>query len=137
MSKLKSSLFVVKVKKVSNTETSVDISFDPNKGDSNLNSFRLKVLDSINKDPNFKYHYFEVARPFIEAIAGNELAMQKRVNLSIQLPEDDSSLLVVHSDVWAGDSPFEIVVWLPLVNCFRTKTMYILPPNKNDKFNKI
>ena len=103
---------------------------------SNLNSFRLKVLDSINRDPNFKYHYFQAARPFIEAIAGNELAMQKRVNLSIQLPEDDSSLLVVHSDVWAGDSPFEIVVWLPLVNCFRTKTMYILPPNKNDKFNK-
>ena len=74
--------------------------------------------------------------PFIEAIAGNELAMQKKVNLSIQLPKDDSSLLAVHSDVWAGDSPFEIVVWLPLVNCFKTKTMYILPPNKNNKFNK-
>ena len=104
---------------------------------SNLNSFRLKVYNSINKDPNYKYHYFEVARPFIEAIAGNELAMQKKVNLSIQLPGDDSSLLAVHSDVWAGDSPFEIVVWLPLVNCFRTKTMYILPPNKNDKQNQL
>ncbi len=88
----------------------------------NLNSFRLKIYNSINKDPNFKYHYFQAARPFIEAIAGNELAMQKKVNLSIQLPGDDSSLLAVHSDVWAGDSPFEIVVWLPLVNCFRTKT---------------
>ena len=77
---------------------------------SDLNNFRLKVLDSINKDVNFKYHYFEVAKPFIEAVAGNELAMQKRINLNIQLPGDDSSLLVVHSDVWAGDSPFEAVV---------------------------
>ena len=45
--------------------------------------------------------------------------MQMRVNLSIQLPRDKSSLLPVHSDVWSGDSPFETVVWLPLVDCFK------------------
>jgi sporadic carbohydrate cluster 2OG-Fe(II) oxygenase len=103
---------------------------------SNLNNFRLKIYNLINKEPDYRYHYFQVAKPFIEAIAGNELVMQKKVNLSIQLPKDDSSLLAVHSDVWAGDSPFEIVVWLPLVNCFKTKTMYILPPKKNKIFNK-
>jgi len=103
---------------------------------SNLNDFRLKIYNKINKEPDYKFHYFQIARPFVEALAGNELAMQKKINLSIQLPKDDSSLLAVHSDVWAGDSPFEIVVWLPLVNCFKTKTMYILPPNKNEKFNK-
>ena len=43
-------------------------------------------------------------------ILGNELAMQIRINLSIQLPKDDSSLLPIHSDVWSGDSPFESVV---------------------------
>jgi sporadic carbohydrate cluster 2OG-Fe(II) oxygenase len=121
-------------KKFTNTE--ILNSFHKIVSKSNLNSFRLNIYESINKDPNFKYHYFQVAKPFIETIAGNELAMQKKVNLSIQLPKDDSSLLAVHSDVWAGDSPFEIVVWLPLVNCFRTKAMYILQPNKNDKFNK-
>ena len=47
-----------------------------------------------------------MAKPYIEAIAGNELAMQKKINLSIQLPQDDSSLLAVHSDVWAGDLLF-------------------------------
>jgi len=56
------------------------------------------------------------------------LAMQRRVNLSVQLPNDDSSLLPVHADVWSGDSPFEIVVWLPLVDCRKTKSMYLLPP---------
>ena len=102
----------------------------------NLNNFRLDIYNKINNDPNFKYHYFQVAKPYIEAIAGNELAMQKKINLSIQLPQDDSSLLAVHSDVWAGDSPFEIVVWVPLVDCYKTKTMYILPPKKNIVFNK-
>jgi len=69
---------------------------------------------------------------------GNELAMQLRVNLSIQLPNDDSSLLPVHSDTWSGDSPFEVVVWLPLVDCYNTKSMYLLPPklaeNLSDNF---
>ena len=64
--------------------------------------------------------------------------MQSRVNLSIQLPEDDSSLLPVHADTWSGDSPFEVVVWLPLVDCFGTKSMYLLPPkaanNLSDEF---
>ena len=59
--------------------------------------------------------------------------MQNRVNLSIQLPDDDSSLLPVHADTWSGDSPYEAVVWIPLVNCFKTKSMYILGPDKLKK----
>jgi len=103
---------------------------------SQLNIIRLKIFNKINNDKNFRLHYYKTAKPFLEAIVGNELAMQKRINLSIQLPGDPSSLLVVHSDTWAGDSPFEVVVWIPLVSCFKTKSMYILPANKNDEFNK-
>ena len=54
----------------------------------------------------------------------------KKINLSIQLPNDNSSLLPIHSDTWSGDSPFETVVWTPMVDCFKTKSMYILKPNK-------
>ena len=43
----------------------------------------------------------------------------------------------LHSDVWSGDSPFEIVVWLPLVDCYKTKAMYILPPPKYEKMKKM
>ena len=63
--------------------------------------------------------------------------MQLRINLSIQMPNDTSSLLPIHSDVWSGDSPFEAVVWLPLVNCYKTKSMFILPPSKYNKMKKI
>ena len=62
--------------------------------------------------------------------------MQSRVNLSIQLPKDESSLLPVHSDIWSGDSPFEVVVWIPMVNCYSTKTMYLLKPEKYKKIHK-
>ncbi|MCW7462994.1 sporadic carbohydrate cluster 2OG-Fe(II) oxygenase [Leptospira limi] len=99
---------------------------------SELNDFRLKVIQSINSEKDFRFHYFQVAKPYLEALVGNELAMQLRVNLSIQFPNDDSSLLPVHSDTWSGDSPYEVVVWLPLVDCYKTKSMYILPPKETD-----
>jgi len=101
-----------------------------------LNMFRMYIIEEINKLKDFKFHYFTVAKDLIYKIVGNELAMQKKINLSIQLPNDSSSILPVHSDVWSGDSPFEIVVWLPLVNCFKTKSMYILPPAKYKSLEK-
>ena len=53
----------------------------------------------------------------------------------MQLPNDNSSLLPVHADVWSGDSPFEVVVWLPLVNCYGTKSMFLLPPEPARRLN--
>jgi sporadic carbohydrate cluster 2OG-Fe(II) oxygenase len=93
-----------------------------------LNDFRLAIIKRMNAEPWLRQAYFAVARSAVQCIAGNELCMQRRVNLSIQLPGDSSSLLPVHSDTWSGDSPFEVVLWIPLVDCYRTKSMYILPP---------
>ena len=95
---------------------------------SQLNDFRLDVIKEINAQAWLKEAYYKIAKPYLNILVGNELAMQSRVNLSIQLPEDDSSLLPVHADTWSGDSPFEVVVWLPLVDCYNTKSMYLLPP---------
>ena len=101
-----------------------------------LNTFRLNIIRGFNAVDGFREMYFRVARPYLEVLVGNELAMQLRVNLSIQFPNDDSSLLPVHADTWSGDSPYEVVVWLPLVNCYGTKAMYILPPSNTDDLNK-
>ena len=93
-----------------------------------LNNFRLSVIKGINEDPYFRFHYFQSAKPYLESLVGNELSMQLRVNLSIQMPNDESSLLPVHSDTWSGDSPYEVVVWIPLVDCFNTKAIFLLSP---------
>lgn len=103
---------------------------------SDLNNFRLKIIHEINSTDGFREMYFRVARKHLEILVGNELAMQLRINLSIQLPQDDSSLLPVHSDIWSGDSPFEVVVWLPLVDCYGSKAMYILPPKNSEELSK-
>ena len=84
-----------------------------------LNKVRLNLINEINSDKNFRKNYFFIAKNMLNKIIGNELVMQKNINLSIQLPKDESSLLPIHSDTWSGDSPFESVLWIPLVNCFK------------------
>lgn len=93
-----------------------------------LNGLRLAVIQRINSEVWVRPTYFSLARRLVEMVVGNELCMQRRLNLSIQLPGDESSLLPVHADTWSGDSPFEVVVWLPLVDVYGTKTMYLASP---------
>jgi sporadic carbohydrate cluster 2OG-Fe(II) oxygenase len=102
----------------------------------NLNEFRLEMIKKINAESELRLRYFELAQPWLEILAGNELAMQTRLNLSIQLPGDNSSLLPIHADTWSGDSPFEVVVWIPLVDCYGTKSMYILPSEKEKRLRQ-
>ena len=106
-----------------------------------LNRIRLHLIKEINAKDWVRQEYWKIASSLLNTIVGSELAMQLRINLSIQLPNDDNSLLPVHADVWSGDSPFEVVVWLPLVDCYRTKSMFLLPPEKNwrlhQEFSKI
>jgi len=101
-----------------------------------LNEFRLHVIQQMNSNLWFRAAHCLLAKTILEAVVGNELAMQLRINLSIQLPHDDSSLLPVHADVWSGDSPFEVVDWLPLVDCYGSKAMYLLPPEATKKLHE-
>ena len=101
-----------------------------------INDFRLKLINIISNDKMVRYHYFNLSREIISILAGNELMMQKNINLSIQMPNDHTSLLPVHSDVWSGDSAYEINLWLPLVNCYKSKSMYILEQKKYNKLKK-
>ena len=102
----------------------------------NLNEFRLFVYSKINNSRRFQEMYYNLAKKHLDMICGNELVMQKKCNLSIQLPKDKSSLLPLHADVWVGDSEYEVVFWLPLVHVYKTKSMYILPKVDNDKYSK-
>lgn len=99
-----------------------------------LNDLRLAVIDALGGAAWFREAYFACARRLLEIVAGNELAMQRGVGFSVQLPDDDSSLLPLHSDVWSEDSPFEVVLWIPLVDCFRTKSMFVLPPDADARW---
>ena len=48
------------------------------------------------------------------------------------MPKDESSKLELHADSLSGESKFQIVLWVPLVNVYKTKSMYIF----NKEFSK-
>jgi len=98
-----------------------------------INDFRLELFRDINKQPWLMKEYYQIFKKHLDIIVGNELAMQNQVNLSLQMPKDSSSVLPMHADSFNGESPFEIVAWLPLVNCSSTKSMFILPNKVNDQ----
>ena len=103
----------------------------------NLNEFKLKILHKVNSNISFRKKFFEISKNLVESIVGNELLMQLRIGMSVQLPHDKSALLPVHADTWSGVSPFESVIWLPLVDCQKTKSMFILPNYKSTKYKNL
>ena len=51
-----------------------------------LNKVRLNLIHSMNKDNNFRKHFFILAKETLFNMVGNELVMQNNINLSIQFP---------------------------------------------------
>ncbi len=101
--------------------------FHQSKDNLNLNKTRLKIINKINKNSKFKSKYFNIFAEALNEIIGNEISMQKNIGLNIQIPKSSNSLIEMHADTYAGESNFEVVTWLPLVDVFKTKSMYILP----------
>ena len=53
------------------------------------------------------------------------------------MPHDNKSMLPMHSDIYAGESPFEVVVWIPLMDVRKsTHSMFITNPKDNVIINK-
>lgn len=96
-----------------------------------LNDLRLTIFSEINKTIGIRQRYFWLARQSLAALVGNELSMQNKINLSIQQPNDVSSVLPIHSDIWTGDSPFQVVLWVPLTDSSKSNSMFLLPPNES------
>ena len=98
-----------------------------------LNDLRLGAYRALNAESWFRPTYFQLGRPYVQDLVGNELAMQNRINLSIQMPSDRSSLLDIHADVFSGETPYQVVQWVPLVDVAETKSMFFLDKGKSDE----
>ena len=105
---------------------------------SKLNDLRVFVINELNKNQKFSECYYKIAKNVLDIIVGNEVAIQKKINLSIQVPNDTDSMLPMHSDIYAGESPFEVVVWTPLTNVQpNSMSMFITDPKNNSKINNM
>jgi len=58
-------------------------------------------------------------------LIGPDLLIQKKINLSVQMPHDQSSVLPGHSDCNSGDSPYQLNLWIPLTSAYGTNSMFI------------
>ncbi|WP_038547587.1 sporadic carbohydrate cluster 2OG-Fe(II) oxygenase [Synechococcus sp. KORDI-100] len=98
------------------------------------NDLRLSVINNISRNIKFNHHYYLAAQKIIYQLCGNELAMQKRIGLSINFPHNKNDVLPMHADTWNGVSPYELNIWTPLVNCTNSMCLYIL---KKDTYLKL
>ena len=90
------------------------------------NDLRLHIMQALSRINTFNKSYYYAAREIIHALCGNELAMQKRPGISINLPENRNDILPIHADTWNGVSPFELNIWIPFVDCSDSMCLYIL-----------
>ena len=113
-----------------------------------INDLRLRFFKQINK-LNWKKMIMNIASDEFFNLLGQDLMIQSKLNVSVQMPGDESSQLPLHSDSWSADSPFQINLWIPLTDAFDTNSMFIkdkkitlnvlgkIGKNKNIDFSKI
>ena len=89
-----------------------------------LNQKKINVIKKISQDPKLVDLIFNFFSNNIISFLGNDLLVQKTINLVIQTP-DDKNPTIPHRDA-PPNSYFEVVIWIPLVDCKKTKSMYTI-----------
>ena len=102
---------------------------------SDLNEIRLELFKKLNKNKIFKKSVFESSKEHIEMCVGSEICTSDS-NLSIQFPNDETSLLSMHTDFFSGESLFQINLWIPFVDVKKTQSMFIINPSNSLKILK-
>ncbi len=92
--------------------------------DINLNEKRKKLIEKITDKINFDETIFKAFENKITKNLGPDIIVQRNCNIVIQMPNDPNPS-EIHRDA-PLNSAYEIVVWVPLVDCYKSKAMYIL-----------
>ena len=94
-----------------------------------LNQFRLKMISKINQIKNLKIDIYESVSSFLDKCLGPDIVVQKNINLVIQKP-NDKERSPFHKDA-PTNSNYELVLWIPLVDCVKTMNMYVFEGGKH------
>ncbi len=96
-----------------------------------LNNYRLKLIKFLSGKKEFKKKIFNAFSLELRRILGEDIAVQKSLNVVIHQP-NNLDISPIHRD-GPENSPYEIVLWLPLVDCFKTKSIYLLDKKNTEK----
>jgi sporadic carbohydrate cluster 2OG-Fe(II) oxygenase len=105
--------------------------------DKDINTVRMGFFKHINSSSkNFSFDFLGLAQDALYDVVGTELASNKMVNFSMQLPRDETSLLPIHSDMFSDESPYQINLWVPLTDAHDSNSMFICNPKFSNKVIK-
>lgn len=92
-------------------------------GGAELNKFRMDLMGWCNRELSVARSLHEAFRDDLSALVGPDVVAQKGTNLVVQ-PPGDRDQTPTHRDAPIS-SHFEVIVWVPLVDVFKTKSMFI------------
>jgi sporadic carbohydrate cluster 2OG-Fe(II) oxygenase len=96
-----------------------------------FNKKRVNLIQRISAEVDVSNLIFSAFENSITDILGPDILAQKGCNLVLQPPLDPNPS-ELHRDTPAN-SPYELVVWVPMVNAYATKAMYILSAEDTKK----
>ena len=88
-----------------------------------LNRVRVNLVDVISRELGIPEKVFKCFEDVLLKLVGPDVAAQKLVNLVIQPPADREQA-PIHRDA-PLNSNYEVIVWLPLVDVYGTKSMFV------------
>ena len=92
-----------------------------------VNKVRTQLFDLINESDALDRLYAASYGELLRRLLGPDVLVQRRYNVSIQLPGDRNSVLPVHSDCWSGDSPYQINFFFAVTDCIDGNAMFLCP----------
>ncbi len=92
-----------------------------------INSFRLSCFNLINNNEvDWALILKDLAEDLINERVGPDYLIQLKANISIQMPNDETSILPIHSDCISGDSPWQHNLWIPLTKASKSAAMFLV-----------
>jgi len=95
-----------------------------------LNKLRVELIKYCSEKLDVAQTIYDAFSGYLTDLVGPDIVVQKTTNLVIQQPGDPDQV-PTHRDA-PLNSPFEVVVWIPLVSVYGTKGMYVLDREKTD-----
>lgn len=99
-----------------------------------VNDLRLSLFNLINSKIEWENLILDICGDDLKYKHGSDLLVQSKINLSIQMPNDETSVLPIHTDSSSADSPFQSNIWIPLTDAFDTNSMYVLDKEQTLQF---
>ena len=93
--------------------------------DKKANDLVLEVINNFSKSYDFAEIAFKLFGDQIVKLLGPDLHAQRNNNIVFQYP-NSSRFSELHTDS-PPNSPYEVVFWIPLVDCFGSKSFFVLP----------